>query len=122
MGKIPISYKAYDNAYAIPMGICLTVGGSALLTGLFSEEVGVFVLGIICLVLFFIFKYLNYARAKEEAEEDFKANIELFKEEVEMALNNNEWDDKEKISKIIELSNHGNVYATLYLNELSKKM
>lgn len=75
MGKIPISYKAYDNGYKIPMGICLTIGGSALLSGLFSEEIGVIVLGIICLILFFVFKYLNYACAQEEAEENFNANI-----------------------------------------------
>ena len=122
MGKIPISYKAYDNGYKIPMGICLTIGGSAPLSGLFSEEIGVIVLGIICLILFFVFKYLNYACAQEEAEENFNANIEFLKKEVDIVLNNNELDNEEKITKIIKLSNEGNVYATLFLNELSKKI
>ena len=122
MGKIPISYKAYDNGYKIPMGLCLTVGVSALLSGLLSDELGVFILGIICIVLFFVFKYLNYISAKKEAEENLNANIEFLKNEVEIVLNNKELDDNEKITKIIKLSNEGNVYATLFLNELSKNI
>ena len=122
MGKIPISYKAYENVYRIPMGICLTIGGSALLSGLASEEVGVIVLGVICLILFFVFKYLNYAAAKEEAEEALNAEMEFFKKEVETVINNKELDDMGKIGRIIELSNEGNVYATLLLNDLNKRM
>ena len=122
MGKIPISYKAYENVYRIPMGICLTIGGCALLSGLASEEVGVIVLGVICLILFFVFKYLNYAAAKEEAEEALNAEMEFFKKEVETVINNKELDDMGKIGRIIELSNEGNVYATLLLNDLNKRM
>ena len=122
MGKIPISYKAYDNKYAAPMGISLSVGGTCLIGGLMSNEVSVFIIGIICLILFFVFKYLNYACAQEEAEENFNANIEFLKKEVDIVLNNNELDNEEKITKIIKLSNEGNVYATLFLNELSKKI
>ena len=122
MGKIPISYKAYDNGYRIPMGICLSVGGTFLIGGLMSNEISIFVIGVIAIVLFFIFKILNYATDKEEAEENFNANIEFLKKEVDMVLNINEWNEREKISKIIELSNEGNVYATIFLNELSKKI
>lgn len=122
MGKIPISYKAYENVYRIPMEICLTIGGSALLSGLASEEVGVIVLGVICLILFFVFKYLNYAAAKEETEEALNAEMEFFKKEVETVINNKELDDMGKIGRIIELSNEGNVYATLLLNDLNKRM
>ena len=97
MGKIPISYKAYENGYRIPMGICLTIGGSALLSGLFSDEMGLFVLGIIFIVLFFIFKYFNYATAKKEADENLERNISFLKREVDEVLNDNRLTDENKI-------------------------
>lgn len=122
MGKIPISYKAYENGYRIPMGICLTIGGSALLSGLFSDEMGLFVLGIIFIVLFFIFKYFNYATAKKEADENLERNISFLKREVDEVLNDNRLTDENKISKIMELSNAGNHYATLFLSELAKRI
>ena len=74
------------------------------------------------LILFFVFKYLNYAAAKEETEEALNAEMEFFKKEVETVINNKELDDMGKVGRIIELSNEGNVYATLLLNDLNKRM
>ncbi len=122
MGKIPISYKAYDNGYKIPMGICLTVGGSALLSGLMSDEIGIFVIGIIGIVLFFVFKLLNYLCAKRELEENFEARIDFYKKDVEDIINNENFNDEEKINKLINLSENGNQYATLFLSELVKRI
>lgn len=116
MGRIPITYKAYDNGFRIPMGICLSVGGTFLIGGIMSEEVAVFVIGIIALVLFVVFKILNSVYAKKEVE----ANMEYCKEEVEKVLKNDQLTDHEKITKIIDLSQNGNVYATLFLQELKK--
>lgn len=120
MGKIPISYKAYDNGYKIPMGICLTIGGSAFLSGLLSEEMGVFVLGIICLVLFFVFKYLNYKCAQEEIEENISQEINYQRREVDAILNNDALSNEQKLYKIIELAKAGNTVAALILKEKSK--
>jgi len=122
MGKIPISYKAYDNGYKIPMGICLTVGGSALLSGLMSDEIGIFVIGIIGIVLFFVFKLLNYLCAKRELEENFEARIDFYKKDVEDIINNENFNDEQKINKLINLSENGNQYATLFLSELVKRI
>ena len=122
MGKIPISYKAYDNGYKIPMGICLTVGGSALLSGLMSDEIGIFVIGIIGIVLFFVFKLLNYLCAKRELEENFEGRIDFYKKDVEDIINNENFNDEQKINKLINLSENGNQYATLFLSELVKRI
>lgn len=122
MAKIPISYKAYDNGYKIPMGICLTVGGSALLSGLMSDEIGIFVIGIIGIVLFFVFKLLNYLCAKRELEENFEARIDFYKKDVEDIINNENFNDEQKINKLINLSENGNQYATLLLSELVKRI
>ena len=122
MGKIPISYKAYDNGYKIPMGICLTVGGSALLSGLMSDEIGIFVIGIIGIVLFFVFKLLNNLCAKRELEENFEARIDFYKKDVEDIINNENFNDEQKINKLINLSENGNQYATLFLSELVKRI
>ena len=122
MGKIPISYKAYDNGYKIPMGICLTVGGSALLSGLMSDEIGIFIIGIIGIVLFFVFKLLNYLCAEEELEENFEARIDFYKKDVEDIINNKNLNDEQKINKLINLSENGKQYATIFLRELVKRI
>ena len=122
MAKIPIEYKSYDNRYAAPMGICLSLGVTFLLGGLMGNQIALFAIGIIGIILFFIFKYLNCAQAKEEAEENLKARMDYYKNEVENVVNNEGLSDREKISKIIEFSNEGNIYATLFLSELSKNI
>ncbi len=121
MGKIPISYKAYDNQYAAPMGICLSVGGTCLIGGLMSNEISIFVVGIIGIVLFFIFKILNSITAKQEAEARLEENIAFLKNEVDIVLNAENLTDEEKILKIIELAKAGNSYAVLLVNELAKR-
>lgn len=118
MGKIPISYKAYDNIYRIPMGISITVGGSALISGLFSNEMGLFAIGVGGIGLFFLFKYLNYKEAKKEIEANFIERIKIFEQEVLDVLNNNELTDESKIRQIFQLSEDGNEYATLFLQQL----
>ena len=122
MGKIPISYKAYDNGFKVPMGICLSVGLSALIYGLTSAEVSVLVLGVVCLVLFFLFKYLNYVRAKEEAEEDYNDTLIQCKKEVDAVLENQTLSNQEKINKLINLAERGNFYANAFLRELAVKI
>lgn len=122
MGKIPISYKAYDNKYAAPMGICLSVGGTFFIGGLMCNEMSVFVIGIIGIVLFVFFKILNSMCAKEEAEEAVNNQINMFKNEVEIILENDDIDNREKIRSLIELSKEGNCYATLILEELAKQI
>ena len=118
MGKIPISYKAYDNIYRIPMGISITVGGSTLVSGLFSNEKGLFAVGVIGIGLFFFFKYLNYREAKKEIEANFMERMKFFEQDVLDVLNNNEVTDETKIRQIIQLSEDGNEYATIFLQQL----
>ena len=122
MGKIPISYKAYDNKYAAPMGICLSIGGTCLIGGLMSNEVAVFVIGIVGIVLFFVFKILNSQCAKEEAEERSYERLNYLKKEVDIVLNDNSFNNEQKIDKLIKLSEDGNQYATFVLSELLKRM
>lgn len=116
MGKIPISYKAYDNKYAKLMGVSLSLGLTLLIGGIFASDTLCFIIGIIGLILFFIFKYLNYKEAKEDA----KFAMEYYRKEVEEVLNNREWSDGQKISKIIELANDGNDFAILFLENLKQ--
>ena len=122
MGKIPISYKAYDNQYAAPMGISLSIGATCLIGGLMSNEISVFIIGIIGVVLFVILKILNYITAKTEAEENYEQNIAFLKSEVDAVLNDSDLTDDKKITKIIELSKAGNQYAMLFLSELAKRI
>ena len=122
IGKIPISYKAYDNKYAVPMGISLSVGGTCLIGGLMSNEVPIFIIGIIGIILFIIFKILNSLCAKEEAEQNFNEKIEFLKKEVEDILKDQTLNDEQKIEMIIKISENGNQYATLFLNELLKRI
>lgn len=122
MGKIPISYKAYDNKYAAPMGISLSVGGTCLIGGLMSNEVSIFIIGIIGIILFIIFKILNSQCAKKEAKQNFNKKIEFFKKEMEDILKDQTLNDEQKIERIIKISENGNQYATLFLNELLKRI
>ena len=121
MGLIPIYYSAYDNDYKIPMGICLSIGLSALIFGLSSGKSWIFVIGVISLILFFVLKYLNYTYAKKEHEEKLNTQVQQLKKEVDAVLYNDEFDDEQKSEKLIELSQRGNIYATALIIETLKR-
>ena len=122
MAKIPISYKSYDNVFKYPMGISISIGVSLVLSGFFSDDTELLVFGFVCIGAFFVFKYLNYRTAKNEIQEVLKEKLVFMKEEVDEVLNNSALSDDAKIQKIIKLSEAGNDYATIFLNELAKQI
>ena len=121
LSKVPISFKAYDNVFKYPMGISLSIGVSLVLSSIFDNDKRFLIVGIICIVAFFAFKYLNYKTAQKEMQESLNDALLFMKEEVDKILNNKVLDDDAKIKNIIKLSEAGNKYATLFLNELVKQ-
>lgn len=73
---VKFKFKAYDNGWKIPMGISLSLGLSGIIAGFYGDygdEVGWF--GVICLVAFIFFKYMNYKVALKE-EMEYRKQIE----------------------------------------------
>ena len=124
------------------MGISLSVGLSAAVSGAISNAPGLVAFGLVFLVLFLIFKYLNYSVSKKEAEEsqarlqkevgDALLGMEQqlmeiserrirFQKEVEDVLENEALTGEQQIMKLYELSKAGNDCATYVLQELIKE-
>lgn len=124
MGMAGISFKAYDNVYRIPMGICLSIGLSVSVSGAISAMPALVVIGVIFLILFLIFKCLNYAKARKEIEEEY--NVEKIsiksKREVNSVLESRELTSEQKLCALLALAERGNKLALAMLTKVFEEM
>ena len=120
MAKIPISYSAYDNWAKVPMGICLSIGISASISGLFDSDL--LILGLIFIGLFFVFKLVNKNIAQKENEHFAEGLFELDKSQVQMIIDDETISDEEKINRLVVLAKNGNIIALNILEKLLKEV
>lgn len=122
MGKIPISYKAYDNEFRIPMRISLSIGLTLISMSFAFESLPVLIVGIVFVVLFFVFKILNYYFARIEAKEMVEERMNYELEEFKRIMDDDDITMSVKLDKISKLAEEGNAVARLFLSKLCEEM